>query len=283
MESNLSHGSQIEASHVGAQLPSSGVEPPPKPSPLNCPVCGVPMLPGHRWGRRIEICAEHGIWLDKDEFGQRIGWLRRANGPFAILCGLQILGVSGAVIAAAIDIESIVVTGPVFSVLGVLVAPGSLASRSAFNAIFGLSAVAMSLSCLIWIASLSWSPDDAQKPVTTVLICYETLILPVGLLALYRTLVPRVASVTANARSWQFSIRHLLTTTFVVAVMLAAGKVGFEHGNNVRLGIAIALSAGSVVGIAVAGYLGVSRRYAVTQAELAALPCPHSEPRQDRA
>ena len=113
-----------------------------------------------------------------------------ANVPFAVLCGLQILGVSGAVIAAAIDIESIVVTGPVFSVLGILVALGSLASRSAFNAIFGLSAVAMSLFCLTLIASLSWSPGDAQKPVSTILICYETLLLPVGLLALYRTLVP---------------------------------------------------------------------------------------------
>jgi len=268
MEPNLSHRSQIETSHAGAQVPVSGVEPPPKPSPLNCPVSGVPMIPGHRWRRRIETCDEHGIWLEKDEVRQPLAWLRRANVPFAVLCGLQILGVCGAVIAAAIDIESIVVTGPVFSVLGVLVAHGSLASRSAFNAIFGLSAVAMSLSCLIWIASLSWSPGDAQKPVTTVLICYETLLLPVGLLALYRTLVPRVASVTANARSLQFSIRHLLTTTFVVAVMLAAGKVGFEHGNNVRLGMAIALSAGSVIGIGFVLYFGITRRRAVPPAEL---------------
>jgi hypothetical protein len=267
MEPNLSHGSQIEASHAGAQVPSSGVEPPPKPSPLNCPVCGVPMVPSKRWGCRIETCAEHGIWLDKDDVRQRFGRVLRANVPFPILCGLQILGVSGAVIAAAINIESIVVTGPVFSVLGVLVALGSRASRSVFNAIFGLSAIAMSLSCLIWIAALSWSPGDAQKPVTTALICYETLLLPVGLLALYRTLVPRVAAVTADVRFWQFNIRHLLTTTFVVAVMLAVGKLGFEHGDNVRLGIAVGLSAGSVIGIGFALYFGITRRHSASWAE----------------
>ena len=125
----------------------------------------------------------------------------------------------------------------------------------------------MSLSCLIWIALLSWSPGDAQKPVTTVLICYETLLLPLGLLALYRTLVPRVASVTAEVRCGQFSLRHLLTTTSVVAVMLAAGKLGFEHGDNIRLGIAVGLSAGSVIGIGFALFFGIARGHAVTQAE----------------
>lgn len=223
------------------------------------------MVLGRRWARRIETCAEHGFWLDKDGVRQPLTWLRHANMPFAFLCGLQVLGVSGAVVAAVVDIESIVVTGPVFSVLGVLVALGSLASRSAFNAVLGLSADAMSLFCLVLIASLSWSPDEAQKPVSTILICYETLLLPVALLAMYRTVVPRIASLTADAHPWQFGIRHLLTTTFVLAVMLAAGKLGFEHGNNVRLGLAIALSAGSVVGIAFAGYLGVSRRYAARQ------------------
>jgi len=73
--------------------------------------------------------------------------------------------------------------------------------------------------------------------------------------------------VTADARPWQFSIRHLLTTTFVLAVMLAVGKLGFEHGNNVRLGIAIALFAGSVIGIGFVLYFGITRRRAVTPAE----------------
>ena len=72
---------------------------------------------------------------------------------------------------------------------------------------------------------------------------------------------------TADARPWQFSIRHLLTTTFVLAVMLAAGKLGFEHGNNVRLGIAIALFAGSVIGIGFVLYFGITRGHAVSPAE----------------
>jgi len=103
-------------------------------------------------------CAEHGVWLEREEIRQPLVWLRRANVLFAVLCGLHVLGVSGAAVAACVDIESIVVAGPVFSVLGILVALGSLASRSAFNAIFGLSAVAMSLFCLVLIISLSWSP-----------------------------------------------------------------------------------------------------------------------------
>jgi len=268
MESHQNQETVIAPPTDGPQLPASPVGLPMKSSPLNCPVCGVPMVPGQRWGRRVETCAEHGIWLEKEESRQPL--VLRSDGArwtFAVLCGLQILGVSGAVVAAVIDIESIVVTGPLFSVLGVLVALGSLASRSAFNAIFGLSAVAMSLFFLLWIVSLSWSPGDAQKPVSTALICYETLILPVALLALYRTLVPRVPSLTTDARPWQFGIRHLLTITFVLAIVLAVGKLGFEHGDNVRLGIAVGLSAGSAIGIGFALYFGITRRNAVARAE----------------
>jgi len=224
------------------------------------------MIPGDRWGRRVETCAEHGVRVDKDESRKPVV-LRSAGArsTFAVLCGLQLLGVSAAVVAATYDIESIVVTGPVFSILGALVALGSFASRSPFNAVLGLSAGAMSLFCLVWIASLSWSPNDAQKPVSTVLICYETLLLPLGLLALYRTLVPLIPSLTTDARRWQFSIRHLLTITSVLAVMMAAGKLGFEQGDNVRLGIAVGLFAGSVIGIGFASYFGITRRCAVTR------------------
>lgn len=237
----------------------------PPPALLNCPVCGAPLAPGYRWGCRIDICGEHGIWLNKDGASRRTGWLRRAHVPFAVLCVLQVLGISGAVIAAAVDIESIVVTGPVFTVLGILVALGSLASRSPYNAVFGLSAGAMSLACLVWIASLSWSPSDAQQPVTTALLCYETLIVPIGLLALRRTVLPPVAAAISVARSWQFGIRHLLTTTSLVAVMLAVGRLGYEHGDDVRLGIAVGLAAGSVIGLGLALFVGSpNRRAAVT-------------------
>ena len=102
---------------------------------------------------------------------------------------------------------------------------------------------------------------------STVLICYETLVLPLGLLALHRTIVPRLASATADARPLQFGIRHMLTITFVLAVMMAAGKLGFEHGDNVRLGIAVGLFAGSVIGIAFALYFGITSLRAVTRPE----------------
>lgn len=174
----------------------------------------------------------------------------------AVVCMLQMLGISGAVILAAIDIETIIATGPIFGVLGIVVALGSRASRSISNAVFGLSTLAVSIACTVWIIALSLGPTDAQIPVTAALICYELLSLPVGCLALYRTVAPPGSLQTG--RRWQFSIAQLLATTTLLAIVMGVGKGVIQFGANAQLGIAIALCVLTSLGIAIASAKGLA-------------------------
>ncbi len=59
---------------------------------------------------------------------------------FALLCVVQLLGVCGSVVASTVEIESIVFTGPAFSLLGIVVACDWRVSRKVSTLIFGLSA-----------------------------------------------------------------------------------------------------------------------------------------------
>src|SRR5690349_18566217 len=110
---------------------------------------------------------------------------------FAILCIAQLLGIAGSAIAATVEIETIVATGPIFSLVGLAAAVGCVVSRSPANLFFGLSTPAFSLGIFFWIFLKSWSPQQASVPVSSVILCYELFVVPLGLYALYRTLAPQ--------------------------------------------------------------------------------------------
>lgn len=200
----------------------------------------------------VEVCGEHGVWFEGrpeqvlSTFARTTGRLGKLTA--GVLCVLQILGVSGSVVAAVMEIESILWTGPVFSFLGLLVALGSWTSRSASNALFGLSATTVSAFWLVWIISLSWGPNDAQVPVSSALIGYELLFVPVGWVALYRTLRSPEPEPAKVERPWQFGIGGLLAATAVLAVALGVGRMVYDHGHGVRLAVAVGLFVLSAVG-----------------------------------
>jgi hypothetical protein len=214
------------------------------------------MTTRHLGGISVEVCDEHGVWVEgrSQQILCRLrGGVRRLGRLTAgTLCVLQILGISVSVLAAIWDIESITWTGPIFSMVGVLVALDSRVSRSASHVLFGLSTAAVSVFCLFWIVSLSWSPRDAAVPVSSALICYELLIMPVGCLALYRTLRPLEPHGATDSRPWQFSIGGLLLATAVLAVALSAGRLVYDYGQGVRVAVAAALLVLSIVGIGIA-------------------------------
>ena len=180
---------------------------------------------------------------------------------FALLCLLQLLGISGSVIASVIDVESIVVTGPVFAAVGLAVACGWIASRDASILVFGLSAGIVSLFLLMLIALLKWSPSDAQFPVPLILLGYEVVVVPVGLFSMYKTLViPHHSNVDGT---WQFNLRTLLIVTFVISVCCAATRLAFDLGSAALLAMAIGLFTATLIGIGVVGYR-VSCHYSST-------------------
>lgn len=182
--------------------------------------------------------------------------MRPARLIFVVLCVLQIVGVSGSVVAAAVDIESIIVTGPVFTLLGFAVAGGWIVSRRLPIAIFGLSPGLVSLLLFLLIYLLRWGPHDAQFPVTLTLLGYELLIVPVGLLALYQM---ATSDGQVAPPRWQFNLRSLLLLTAAVAILCGAGRLAFEIGGPALLLFAICMSITTLGAIGFTGFWAVRR------------------------
>jgi ketosteroid isomerase-like protein len=176
---------------------------------------------------------------------------------FAVLGVIQLLGISGAVIAAAVEVETIVGTGPAFSLLGLAVCFGWLVSRSYTTIVFGLSATAISVSLLALIAGLRWSPQDASIPVPLILLAYEAMIVPVGLVSLHRTIAR--GSWKSSRRAWQYNIWSLLAVTAVAGAAAAVVRLAMQFGAPVLVTTAIGVSAATVAAIAVVVYRALRR------------------------
>jgi hypothetical protein len=199
-----------------------------------------------------------------------------ADGKLAGICVLLPLCVSGAVIGAAFDIESIVVTGPILSLSGLavtLIGWGFRSSSMALfgisipsfsMAIFGISIPSFSMAIFLWITFQAWSPAEAQLPVTTALIGYQLVILPVGWWALRQALSGPMAA--SGELRLQFSVRSLLIVTLIAAVSL--GVMRLCDSRDVQLRLAVCLFVVAVL----ASTTLVARRLFGFQGDKASVP-----------
>ncbi len=168
---------------------------------------------------------------------------------YASLCLLQILGICGSVIAAAFEITTILTSGPLFSVVGVAVACAWRVSRSLASVVFGLSAALISLFIFLLINAMSWGPADAKVPVTVILLCYEVVIVPLGIVTLKRLLV---SSPTSFSRPrWQFDLQSLLILTAVAAVLFTGIKIAFSYTSAMLSAVAIGVAAATLLAIGI--------------------------------
>ena len=174
-------------------------------------------------------------------------------GIFASLCIALLLGIAGSAIAATMDIESIVATGPIFSIVGLAAAVGCLVSRSPANLFFGLSTPAFSLCIFFWIFLKSWSPQQASVPISSVILCYELFVVPLGLYALYRTLAPQ----TNSHRNWQFNLRSLFVLILIASLTLGAARPFLHFDDNLRRSIALVICVLTVFGVGVTLWLSL--------------------------
>jgi hypothetical protein len=86
------------------------------------------------------------------------------------------LSISGAVAAAATNIETIIASGIILSVSGLAITVAGGIQRSPIIVLFGLSTCLLSVGIFLLIFFRRWSPVDAQRPVPLILIGYEYLI-----------------------------------------------------------------------------------------------------------
>ena len=103
--------------------------------------------------------------------------LRRLRVCLGLQCATIALGVA----AAFYTIHSIVVTGGILCLVGIVTAFLSRRNRLSDGLAFGLSGPAISLACFTLINLLNWSPADAQHPVSIIAVVYATCALPLGL------------------------------------------------------------------------------------------------------
>ena len=109
--------------------------------------------------------------------------LRRLRICLGLQCAIIVFGVA----AAFYNIYSIVVTGAILSLVGILTAFFSRRSTLTYGWIFGLSGPAISSACFVLIHLLDWGPTDAQHPVSIIAVVYTTFALPLGLYAWTKT------------------------------------------------------------------------------------------------
>jgi hypothetical protein len=130
----------------------------------------------------------------------------------------QLLATVGAMIAAIIDIESIVFTGPIASLLGLALA--FFASRLLLRSVlwFGLSSPIMWAVCALLIVTFDLGPGRAQWPISALICICVTLSAPLAAAAL-RAIIqtpPRQSPMV-----WQYSLKSLLIAMTALCVLLA--------------------------------------------------------------
>ncbi len=116
---------------------------------------------------------------------------------FLVLVGVKILTIVGGAIAAIVDIESIVFSGPVISLLGLPIAFLAYRVRHWRGVWFGLSGPAITLFCFALINIQNWGPGDAQGPVSVITSLYAAVAVVLGVLAF---LLPEDSAVEPGLR-----------------------------------------------------------------------------------
>jgi hypothetical protein len=140
---------------------------------------------------------------------------------------LLTLGLVASGIAAVVDIETIVFSGPLCSLVGIVIA--ALCYRKNIHAgfLFGLSVPTLAVLCFTTILGLEWSPGQAQVPIGSVIVLFVLLTIPMSILALLEL---RHADMSKRTVGFQYGIAELLGLMFLVAVVVALLRTGKSSG-----------------------------------------------------
>jgi hypothetical protein len=115
----------------------------------------------------------------------------RAQTVANVLAILKMVAIGIGTVAALIDIESIVATGPIISLLGLPVAIISIRNARYLGIVFGLSGLAITIACFLLIFNLQWSPHEAQMPVSAIGVCYAGPAILLGVMFVLRPMLTK--------------------------------------------------------------------------------------------
>lgn len=94
---------------------------------------------------------------------------------------LQLLAIPTAVIAIFEDVETILFSGPILTIIGIVVATLSYRNGIRIGTVFGGSMLAVSILCLGLIAGNDWGPGQAQEPIQWIALLCGIITLMLGI------------------------------------------------------------------------------------------------------
>lgn len=112
---------------------------------------------------------------------------RRVLSIVKILAVLQLTTIVIGLIASVIDVESIMVTGPVLTVLGLICFGAAAWAGVRAGIVLGVSGPAVAVFCFLLIYSQRWSPADAARPIPLIGAAYSAISVPLFILTLIQS------------------------------------------------------------------------------------------------
>lgn len=142
---------------------------------------------------------------------------------------LQMVAMAGSLILALCAFESIIFTGPLLSIAGLVLAAIACRLQSVTVLVHGLSAPVVCAFGAMLISANQWGPTPARAPITIILVLYTVLCLPLAALAFIRIRWPILPAAASGPPWWQFSLRSMLFAMTTVCVSIAVGRLLFKN------------------------------------------------------
>lgn len=134
-----------------------------------------------------------------DDFPQKKdGLTSKQNRLVLLFLFAQLIFAGIAVGLAFCDIETIIFSGPVGSIIGLVVFALTHQSSFTVRKAIGLSAPIFSFICFLIIFILDWSPGEAEKPIAILMLLY-TIVIFIGIMK-------EVLDYRAQSREWKEDI-----------------------------------------------------------------------------
>jgi hypothetical protein len=142
------------------------------------------------------------------------------------------IAIGVALAAALAEIETIVASGPLLSVLGLAIAGVSASGGLWRGMCYGVSVPVISTVCFALIHFLSWGPQEATAPVQAILGAFALASLLLGHSALWEA---EATSAVLPPRRFQFRLSALFALIFVLSPTLALYRLGSTPGTMAAL------------------------------------------------
>jgi hypothetical protein len=146
--------------------------------------------------------------------------------------GLQFLATVVAVVACAVEVHTVLATGPALTLSGLAFVTLARPACSARVFAYGASAPFVCAFGAALIVLFKWGPAEAAAPILAVLSIYAFVSLPVALFVLPELLRWQPAPTTGGPFSWQFSLRSLLAVTTALCLVITIIRMLFANSSR---------------------------------------------------